>query len=196
MKHFSCIYKQTGHSLIELCISLAISLAMLGVLLHFAYKFQKLAHNLQRKIEIQNAKLFSYYYLSTDVRNSGYKANKNIRVCQASRGSCLGLLPQSVIGAINKQQIKPRSDVMILYIETGAIIYFLRQSVLHTHHKPKYALYRQKWGQKSVAIVENILNFKVELKSDLQNILFAHIQIQYADLEQVVFKLRPRNNKV
>lgn len=160
----SNICSNKAYSLIEIMISTSISLIIFAATLHYLHITIKSYNKLQHKIDYQNAQLIAYYYLSLDIRNSGYNFKPAAIACKPIKNACLGLIPSALINLIDTKSIPFDSDILILNSAQQNVVYYVKPSVIPKQdHMHSYALYRDDFIHNSTALIEGIIKFDVKI---------------------------------
>lgn len=109
-------------------------------------------NNIQRKLECQQEKLITRHLIAKDL----FMTTLNVSTCKVGTNTCNG--------GVERENMMPLSDVLILHTLHHDIIYSLRKSAIH-HSKQiiKYALYRDDTMHQSQAVVENIKSLTVQI---------------------------------
>lgn len=152
------IMNHAGFTLFSTIISSTLTMLSLSIALHSLFLTINTYNKIQKKFAIQQASLVARQMLATDIYDS-----ININYCNANLNTCKNL-PSTILDLITRKQIKPNSDILILQdnAKRNTLLYYLRKSVLSTSH---YALYRDEIVHNSVALAEDIEDFKINAMS-------------------------------
>ena len=150
------IMNNAGFTLFSTIISSTLTMLSLSIALHSLFLTINTYNKIQTKFVIQHAILAARQMLATDIYDS-----INITYCNTNLNTCKNL-PSTILDLIARKQIKPNSDILILQDKSkrNTLLYYLRKSVLSTSH---YALYRDEIVHNSIAIAENIEDFKIKI---------------------------------
>lgn len=98
-------------------------------------------NTIQNKLEHQQDKLITRYFLGRDLFTAAQKADKHER-----------------------QNLVPDSDILILHTMQHTLTYYLHKSTIqNSSRRTKYALYRDDSIHQAQAIVENIKALRVQI---------------------------------
>lgn len=150
---------QDGYSLLSILICNTIGMLLCGTALHFLYLTINTYNKIQKKFTTQNAYLMARHILGVDLITEA----KSVNTCIAYRDMCSHLVTPSIQDLISQHKIKEMSDLLIIQTKNDKIIYYLRKSTLRNVTTTSYALYRDDIVHNSIAIAEDVQNFKVNV---------------------------------
>lgn len=140
--------------------------AAIGHLCHVMQTYNKI----QIKFNRQQEKLIARQLISKDL----FITALSVTACKINLNTCDDKL--------NKANIMPSSDVLILRTLQHDIIYSLRKSVIpNAKQRGKYALYRDDTIHPSQAIVENVKDLRVKILTSPFNQQIVTVTIEFFD---------------
>ena len=153
--------QNTGFLLIENMLCMSISIVISAFCIHYIFFITETYIKIQEKFTIQNAKLITRHLISTDL----YAANYGVSTCNISDdNTCNNLVTLEIFKLIKNQSIKPLSNILVLHNNSEKIVYYLRKSAVPiTNAKKSYALYRDNIELNAQSIVENVIDFTIEI---------------------------------
>lgn len=138
-----------AYILLEVLIANTLNITIFAISLFFLLIITRVSMQLQQQFKIKHAKAITQYYLRKDLFN-----NKSINSCQDPM-SCIQY--QNLTGV---RSLKPGSDILLITTDNGSIMYYLRTSIVSSF---KYALYRDDNLHNATALVEDILDLKLQI---------------------------------
>lgn len=142
---------QTAESLLGMLLSTAIGMLLCIAAFHYLMTLCSAYYKLQQRFQDKHAWLVARHFIGTDL----YQHAIGATTCAITPDICEEF----------KVAVMPASDVLVLQTATGRILYYARKSVIPDPTLKKYALYRDDLEHKSQAIVEDIKNFTVNIRT-------------------------------
>lgn len=152
-------------SIIELLISLTLSLILLSGMGHYVFTINKIYQQIQQQFAYQNSVLIARHYIYSDLINN--RTN---------------ITSSNYLPAV--QNIKPGSDILIM----PNVIYYLRKSIIpHNDFRYSYALYRHDLINNVTAIAEGLENMLI---NRTENIIIVTLTFKDSQQIEIICALR------
>jgi hypothetical protein len=173
--------KALGHTLISLLISLSMGMIIISCVLHYLFIVLATYHKLQLKFDRQNAQLIARHYLATDLHST-----EHVVICKPHIPECAKFF---------QRNFKADTNILILN-QAQDLSYSLRRSAIPSaQHKNSYALYRDDTQHNAVALIEDLVNFRIAFKRLENNLNAVLINLSFSDTTEMELIFVPQNLK-